>query len=170
MCFSLCSTSREKRVKAGTSYTLPFKRTSKTDSDSVKKITSLTKTKNGQVGKRRRTDDCNTQPASSFCISLDTVHSLYLPSCPSRVTALQKNSCLDEGWISDTQDGKRELDNIHMLSEVNQLDNPSKNLLKFSKCGPQRNISMHITRELVRNANSSSAFQQVFHVTDTTYH
>lgn len=60
------------------------------------------------------------------------------PSCPSRVTALQKNSCLDEGWISDTPDGKRELDNIHMLSEVNQLDNPSKNLLKCSKCGHQK--------------------------------
>ena len=97
-------------------------------------------------------------------------HSLHLPSRPSRVTALQKNSCSDEGWISDTPDGKRELDNIHMLSKVNQLHKPSKNLLKFSKCGPQRNIGVQITRESVRNANYSSAFQQVFHTTATPYY
>ena len=129
--------------------------------------------KGGEIKSQKNRWLQQTARHSWLCVLLGMFHGLCILSCSSRITAPPpKKSHLDERRISGTHDGKRELGNIYVLPEVNQLGNPFKELNR----GPQRSstsnptslgnlLEMQITWPHYKNGAQQSAFQQVFQVT-----
>lgn len=76
-------------------------------------------------------------------------------NCPT-----ENKGCLVMGWSSDTPGSRRQLENIHTQSEVNQLDDSSKEFTMVLKVwSPEEQLRPPHHFETVRNVNYLALFQ-----------